>query len=148
MKNAFFAALATLLATLSIHAFAADVTITKPWAKGTLPSATVTSVFMEFVASASGEIVAARSPQAASVDMLDMRFKFDGGPLRPEKLASLPFEANRKLQLTPVTQHFQVNGLKASLKAGDVLPLILTVKFSDHSTQEVRVEARARALMP
>ncbi len=145
MKRVVLACTASLLA---LTAQAAEVVISKPWVKGTLASARSSTAYMEFLCDEAGSIVAAHSPLASSVSLQDMRFELDGGPLRPTPVKTLPFEKRRKLQLTPVSGHLVLQGLSGPVKAGDRIPLILTLRLADGSEQEVTVEAIGRGVMP
>ncbi|MDQ7988670.1 MAG: copper chaperone PCu(A)C [Candidatus Dactylopiibacterium sp.] len=138
---------ACILALLSLPALG-EVSISKPWAKGTLASATSSAVYLELQSTEAGAIVAASSPRAQSVEMFDMRFELDGGPLKPVKLDEIPFEARRKLQLSPVTMHFVLRGLQGQIRAGERVPLVLRLRMAGGDVREVRVEAVGRGLMP
>ncbi len=145
MKRLVLACAASLLA---LTTQAAEVVISKPWVKGTLASARSSTAYLEFLCDEAGSIVAARSPLASSVTLQDMRFDFDGGPLRPTPVERIAFEKRRKLLLTPVSGHLVLQGLNGPVKAGDRIPLTLTLRLADGSEQEVTVEAIGRGLLP
>lgn len=127
---------------------AASIAVSQPWVKGTLPSARSSAAFMEILSPENGRIIAASSPLAQSVTMQEMRFAFDGGPLRPTPVSELVLQARRKLQLSPVTAHFVLHGLARPIQAGDRIPLLLTIRLDNGETQELRVEAIGRGLAP
>lgn len=139
--------LALALGLASLAAQAGEITVSKPWVRGTLADARSSTAFMEFLSDEAGEITGASSPLAQSVVLQDMRFALDGGTLKPTPVDSIPFEKRRKLLLTPVTAHFVLQGLSKPVNAGDRIPLILQVKLASGETREVKVEAVGRSLM-
>lgn len=138
-----------LLACLWIgSACAGGVTISQPWVKGTLPTARSSAAFMEILSPENGRIVAVSSPLAQSVTMQEMRFELDGGPLRPTPVSELVLQARRKLQLTPVSAHFVLQGLTRPIQGGERVPLLLTIRLDSGEMQEIRVDAIGRAIGP
>lgn len=140
--------LASLIVLFSFAAQAGEIVVSKPWVKGTLPNGRSSSAYMEIVSDDAGSIIGASSPLAQSVTLQDMRFALDGGPLRPTPIKEIVLEKRRKLQLTPVSAHFLLQGLKQPVNAGDRIPLTLQLRMADGEEREVKVEAIGRGLMP
>jgi copper(I)-binding protein len=142
------ALLASLFSLFACAAQAGEIAVSKPWVKGTLPNARSSSAYMEIVSDEAGNIIGASSPLAQSVELQDMRFALDGGPMRPTLVSEIPLEKRRKLQLTPVSAHFLLQGLKQGINAGDRVPLVLKLRMASGEVREVKVEAIGRGLMP
>lgn len=136
--------LPALLLLLCKTSAAAGLTVIKPWTRSTLDSARSTAVFMDLHSTEELSIVGASSAQAERVEMRDMRFKLDGGPLRPEPIEAIHLRAAQKLELSPVTQHFVLIGLKQAVKGGDKLPLTLKLRNKSGVESELQLEAIAR----
>ncbi|NSL55686.1 copper chaperone PCu(A)C [Uliginosibacterium aquaticum] len=137
---------ALLLGLLANLAQAGEIKVSQPWAKGILESSRTTMAYMELFSEEEAVIVAASSPLASQVEMRDMQITFDGGPMRPVKVDSITLPARKRVQLTPVSEHFLLQGLKQAIKAGDKLPLILSVRMKNGETRELKLEVVTRGM--
>lgn len=138
--------LAALAALICHTALAADIGIGDPWVKGTLASQRNSSAYLELFSEEGGTIVAASSPLAQRVELREMRFELDGGPMRPATVKEIAFLPRKKLQMTPVSEHFALIGLSRAVSKGDRIPLILTLRMQSGATRELKIEAIARGL--
>jgi copper(I)-binding protein len=99
---------------------------------------------MQLTAAKAGKVVAVSSPVADMVEIHEM--KMDGGVMKMRAVEALPLPAGQPVVLKPGSYHVMLMGLKAPIKAGDSVPLTLTVEGEDkqRTTVEVKAEARAR----
>jgi hypothetical protein len=137
--------LPTLLATLSLFAGLAqaqNLKVDDPWVRATVAPQKVTGAFMTLTADQAMKLVAAASPVAANVEVHEM--KMDGGVMKMRAVDVLPLPAGQAVALKPGSYHVMLMGLKGPIKAGEIVPLTLTVEGANQKTQTVEVKAVAR----
>ena len=137
-KIATFAAVA-LLATAVAQA---QVTVDKPWVRTTVAQQTTTAAYLTITSAKGGKLVSASSPVAASVDVHEM--KMDGDMMKMRAVDAVPLPAGRPVEFKPNGLHVMLTGLKAPLKAGDVVPIRLVVEDAKGKRETVDVKATAR----
>jgi len=136
-----------LLAFVMMFSAAAQadaVKVENAWLRATLPGQKVVGGFMDLTAEGDVELVGARTDAAESVELHFMRM--DGGVMEMRELKSIHLPKGKTVHLAPGGFHAMLIGVKAPLKAGDKVPMILT--FDDgqghHSTQEISIRVSAR----
>ncbi len=122
----------------------AQTTVTEPWVRGTVATQKSTGAFMRITSAQGGTLVSASSPVAGVVQVHEM--KMDGGVMKMGAVDALPLPAGQAVELKPGGYHVMLMDLKQPLKAGDTVPLTLTVKGKDGKTETVEVKAPVRAL--
>lgn len=136
-----------LASPFALAAAELPVSASDAWVKGTLPGATLTTAHFQLFSEEDLLIVAASSPWAERVDLREMQFQLDGGPLRPQVVAQLVVPARKRMQFTPVTAHLVLVGLQRQIKAGDRIPLELRLRRKDGSEFTLTMEALGRDLI-
>jgi len=134
-----FALAALLAAAAAAHA---QVAVDKPWVRTTVAQQTTTGAFMTITSTGGGKLVAASSPIATSVEVHEM--KMDGDMMRMRPVDALPLPAGRPVALKAGAFHMMLMGLKAPVKAGDVVPIRLVVEDAKGKRETVDVQAVAR----
>jgi copper(I)-binding protein len=137
-KSALLIAL-TLLASVAAHA---QVTVDKPWVRTTVAQQTTTAAYLTITSARGGKLVSASSPVAAAVDVHEM--KMEGDLMKMRMVDALPLPAGQPVEFKPNGYHLMVTGLKAPVKAGDVVPLKLVVEDAKGKRETVDVKATAR----
>ena len=137
-KIALFATVA-VLASAAAHA---QVTVDKPWVRTTVAQQTTTGAFMTITSAQGGKLVSASSPIAASVEVHEMKMEGDVMKMRP--VDALPLPAGKPVDLKSGSYHVMMMGLKAPVKAGDVVPIKLVVEDAKGKRETVDVKAAAR----
>jgi copper(I)-binding protein len=135
----------SLLVALSLWASAAahaQVTVDKPWVRTTVAQQTTTGAFMTITSAQDGKLVSASSPIAATVEVHEMKMVGDVMKMRP--VDALPLPAGKPVDLKSGSYHIMMMGLKAPVKAGDVVPLKLVVEDAKGGRETVDVRATAR----
>ena len=132
---------AALLASLSAHA---QVQVTDPWVRATVAPQKATGAFMQLTSAKAVKVVSASSPVAEMVEIHEM--KMDAGVMKMRAVDALALPAGQPVALKPGSYHVMLMGLKAPIKAGETVPLTLTVEGEDkqRTTVEIKAEARAR----
>jgi copper(I)-binding protein len=135
-----------LLAVAALAALAAaahaQVAADQPWVRTTVAQQTTTGAFMTLTSAKGGKLVAASSPIAAEVEVHEM--KMEGDLMKMRHLDALPLPAGKAVELKPGAYHLMMMGLKAPVKAGDVVPISLVVEDASGKRQTVDVKATAR----
>jgi hypothetical protein len=137
-RIALFAASA-LLATAAAHA---QVTVDKPWVRTTVAQQTTTAAYLTITSARGGKLVSASSPLAASADVHEM--KMSGSLMKMRAVDALPLPAGQPVEFKPNGLHVMLTGLKAPVKAGDVVPIELVIEDAKGKRETVEVKAVAR----
>lgn len=130
-----------LLTALVAHA---QVKVDDPWVRATVAPQKATGAFMQLTSTKAAKVVAASSPVAEMVEIHEM--KMDDGVMKMRAVDALALPAGQAVALKPGSYHVMLMGLKAPIKAGETVPLTLTVEGEDkqRTTVEIKAEARGR----
>ncbi len=140
MKNRFALALAAFL--VASPAFA-QVTVSDPWVRSTVPSQKATGAFMKVKSGTDAKLVSAASPVAKLVEVHEMTMKDNVMQMRAVESIALP--AGKEVELKPGGYHVMLMDLAKPVEKGAIVPITLTFVGKDGKrfTQEVKAEARA-----
>ena len=122
----------------------AATTVADAWVRGTVPQQQASGAFMRITSAEGGKLVGVSSPVAATVEVHEM--KMDGGVMKMGAVPSLELPAGKAVELKPGGYHVMLMGLKQQLKAGDSVPLTLTVEGLGGKKQTLQVSAPVKAL--
>jgi len=136
-KSAFLIAVALL--TNAAHA---QVTVADPWVRTTVPQQKTTAAYMTITSVQGGKLVEASSPAAASAEVHEM--KMEGDLMKMRAIDALPLPVGKAVELKPNGYHMMLMGLKAPVKAGDVVPIKLVIEDAKGQRKTVDVKATAR----
>ena len=132
--------LVCLLAFVALPAFA-DVKIENAWTRATPPGAKIAAGYMTIRnTGAADKLVSASSPAAARVET-HVTIE-EGGISRMRPVKGYDVRANASFELKPGGAHLMLVNLKAPLKDGERVPLVL--KFAHAG--EVRTELEVKPL--
>lgn len=135
--NLFAAGLALALPMLATPAFAADITVSHPWARATAPHAMAGGAFMTLIAPSADALVGASSPVAQTAEVHET--VNDKGVMKMLPVPSLALPAGTAVTLKPGSYHIMLMGLKQQLKQGGSFPLTLTFEHAKPMTVQVMV---------
>ncbi len=136
-------ALITSLLLATSATLAADITVKHAWARATVPGQPVSGAFLEITAGKAAVLTGASSPAAAMVEVHEM--KMEGGVMKMRQLDKLPLPAGQTVALKPGSYHLMLMQLKAPLKVGEQLPLVLHVE-QDGKAIKLDTTAEVRGL--
>ena len=119
---------------------ATPLKIEDPWARATPPGAKIGAAYMKITASGGDRLVGASSPAATKVELHVTEKKGDVLRMREVKAYDIP--AKGGFELAPGGSHLMLVDLKAPLKEGAKVPLMLRFEKAG----EVRIELQVRAL--
>ena len=140
MNKFTFLAACALLASAAAHA---QVVVDKPWVRTTVAQQSTSAAYMTITSANGGKLVAASSPIAGAVDVHEM--KMEGDMMRMREVAALPLPAGKPVELKAGGYHMMLTGLKAPVKAGDIVPIRLVVEDAKGQRETVDVSAVARS---
>jgi periplasmic copper chaperone A len=124
-------------------AAAAQVTVTDPWVRGTVPSQMSTGAFMTLKAAKPARLLGATSPVASVVELHEMAI--DNNVMRMRAVDVLDLPAGRSVELRPGGFHVMLIDLNRQLKPGETVPVMLLIE-QDGKRQTIEVKASVRAL--
>ena len=123
-----------------IAAFA-QITIDQPWARATPPGAKIAAGYLTIRNTGGADrLVSASSPAAEKVET-HVTVK-DGDVSRMREVKGYAVPAKGKVELTPGGSHLMLVNIKAPLKEGEKVPLVLRFEKAG----EVKTELAVRSL--
>jgi periplasmic copper chaperone A len=120
----------------------ADVTVSKPWVRATVPGQKVAAAYMEIRSSENAALVGAASPAAKTAEVHEM--SMDNGVMKMRETPRLELPAGKTVALKPGGYHVMLTDIVKPLKAGDTVPITLTVETPDKQRKTVKVKAEVR----
>lgn len=132
-----------LFAAVAAQAQSPAVKVDDAWVRATVAPQKATGAFMQLTAAKPVKVIAASSPLASMVEIHEM--KMEDGVMKMRAVEALPLPAGQAVALKPGSYHVMLMGLKAPIKAGDTVPLTLTVEGEDKQRTAVEIKAEARA---
>jgi copper(I)-binding protein len=122
-RHLFALALASLV-SLPILA-AAQVSVSDPWIRATVPQQKVAGAFMQLRSAKPAKLVEVKSPVAGRVELHQMAM--EGQTMRMRAVESIDLPAGQAVNLASGGYHVMLFDLKRQLKDGEQVPLTLTV---------------------
>jgi hypothetical protein len=130
------------VALLACASAQAQVRVEDPWVRSTVAQQKTTGAFMAITSVGGGKLVDASTPVATSVEVHEM--KMAGDVMKMRQIDALPLPPGVRVELKPGLYHMMLLGLKAPVKAGDVVPIKLVVEDAQGKRATVDVKAVAR----
>lgn len=149
MKNKFFAcAAAGALSAMFALAAQAQVTVTDPWIRATVPQARATGAFMQLQSAQDARLVEVRSSVAGVAELHQM--SMENHVMKMSAVAALELPAGKTVPLASGGYHIMLMQLKRQMKEGDLVPLTLVIENKDkkRETIELKVPVKALTYMP
>lgn len=139
MNKLLFASLLSLACTSVL----AQVSVTDPWVRATVPQQKATGAFMQLSSAKGTRLVDARSP-VARAEIHEMAVQ--DHVMRMRQISGLDLPAGQSVALKPGGYHIMFFDLKQPVKEGDVIPLILVFEDKDKKRETLELQVPARAL--
>ena len=128
---------------LSVSAYA-QVNVTDPWIRATVPVQKSTGAFMQVQSAAPARLVEVRTEVAARTELHEMAM--DGQVMRMRRVDGIELPAGRPVNLATGGYHVMLFGLKRQLKEGENVELTLVVQDAAKKRQEVKVAVPVKPL--
>ena len=122
----------------------AQVAVSDPWVRATVPAQHATAAFMQLKAANDMRLVAASSPVAGTVEIHEMAMA--NGVMKMRAIPGLDLPAGRPVTLDPGGYHVMLLDLKMPIRAGDTVPLVLVFEGRDKQRTTISVKAQARPI--
>lgn len=135
-----------LALSLATAAAQAQTAATAPWVRATVAGQQATGLFVELKSPTAARLVGGSSPLAASVEVHEM--SMDNGVMRMRALPALALPAGQAVSLKPGGYHVMLMGLKQPVKAGDTVPVTLTIARDGAPPETLTLQATARSHGP
>lgn len=142
--NRTFRLAALAAATLLTQAAWAQTEVKEAWVRGTVAQQKATGAFMQITSKQGGKLVSVGSPLAGVVEIHEM--KMDGNMMRMAAVPGVDLPAGKAVEFKPGGYHVMMMDLKQTIKAGDTVPLTLTVEGKDGKKETIEVKASVKAL--
>lgn len=132
-------------ALIAAPVFAAEtVTAVNAWARSTAPGQKAAGAYMELTSPADAALIGVETPVAARAELHVM--SMDGGVMRMRAVEKIDLPARKAVKLAPGGLHVMLIDIRQPLKAGDKVPLTLTVRGAGGALSAIRVEAEVRSV--
>jgi copper(I)-binding protein len=129
----------TLIAALVVATSAsAQVTVSEPWVRATVPAQKATGAFMLLSAAKDSRLVQVSSPMAGTVEIHQMEMTDNMMRMRPVDGLDLP--AGKSVNLASGGYHIMLMNLKQQLKDGDSVPVTLVIEDKNKKRDSVTVK--------
>jgi len=136
--------IAIVMLFCAAQAWAANVVVSNASARATAPGQESAAIRLTITSKENARLVAIASPVAGAVEIHSMTH--DDGMMKMRALEFLPLPAGKKVRLGTSGNHVMLIDLKKPLKAGDSVPLIITVAFDNKSEEKIKVNAEVKSL--
>ena len=141
MKKNLIAALAL---SLLASAAQAQISVTAPWVRATVPAQGSTGAFMHLLSRTPAKLVGVTSPVATTVELHKMEMKGEVMKMGPVDSIDLP--AGKGVNLASGGYHIMLTGLKRQMKPGQVVDLTLQVEDKDGKRHSVMVKVPVKPM--
>ena len=128
----------------AVQAFAGEVRVSEARIRATAPGQDSAAVSLHIISQKDADIVAVSSPVANSVEI--HRMVHENGMMMMRPMDKFELKAKQEVALGAGGYHIMLIGLKKQLKAGDSVPLTLTLQFTDKQKEKVDVKAEVTPL--
>jgi len=131
-------------ASLFTSAAFAQVTVTDPWIRATVPAQKTAGAFMQLRSPKASRLVEVQSPVAgrAEIHQMDMQ----GQTMRMQKVDGIDLPAGQPVNLSSGGYHIMLFDLKQPLKEGEQVPLTLVFLGADKKRENVTVQVPVKPL--
>lgn len=120
----FGALIAALL--LSVSAYAGDIRVESAWSRATTPGQNTGMADVTVTSKQAATLVGAVSAASTSVELHSMTH--EGGMMKMREVKAIELPAGKSVNLGENGFHLMLIGLKSPLKAGETIPLTLSIQ--------------------
>jgi hypothetical protein len=141
MKRQLFALIAGSLFSSAVFA---QVSVSEPWVRATVPAQKVTGAFMRVQSAAPARLVGVQADVAGRAELHEMAM--DGQTMRMRRVEAIELPAGKPVNLASGGYHVMLFDLKRQVKEGENVAITLTVQDAAGKKQDVKVAAPVRPL--
>jgi len=129
---------------LSANVYAGDIQIEGAWSRATAPGQDSASVDLSITSKQSAILIGASSTASRTVEIHSMTH--ENGMMKMREVKEIKLPARKFVNLDKHGYHRMLIELKAPLKAGEKIPLTLTIRLSNNRTVKVEAKAEVKPL--
>ena len=133
-----------LAALLAAGAAFAQTTVSDAWVRGMVAPQRATGAFIKITSAQGGKLVAVSTPAARVAEVHEMVMQGDVMAMRA--IESLELPAGKAVELKPGGHHLMLMGIEQPLKAGETVPLTLTIEGRDGKRETLQLSVPVKAL--
>ena len=122
----------------------AQVTVTDPWVRATVPSQKASGAFMQVRSSKAVRLVGVSTPVAGRAELHEMAM--ENNTMRMRQVDGVDLPAGKTVNLASGGYHVMFFDLKRQLQEGETVPVTLVVQDGAKKSSSVTVEAQVRPL--
>lgn len=137
-----FVLLAFMLTITNAHA--GNINVDNAWARATAPGQDIASVDLSISSKSAASLTGVTSSACRTIEL--HRMTQEDGMMKMRQVGLIELSAGKTLNLSDAGYHLMLIGLKAPLKAGQQLPLTLTITQDDGHADQVEVIAEVKGL--
>ena len=141
MKSKLFALFAGSLLSASVFA---QVSVSDPWIRATVPAQKVTGAFMRVQSVAPARLVGVQTEVAGRAELHEMAM--EGQTMRMRRVESIELPAGKPVNLASGGYHVMLMDLKRQVKEGENVDLTLQVQDATGKRQDLKVSVPVRPL--
>lgn len=116
------------------------VRVLNGWTRATLPGQKVAGIYLEILSPMEGKLTGVTFPAARTAELHSM--KLENGTMRMRALKSVDLPAGTWVKLEPNGMHVMAFDLERPLRAGQSLPMTLTVELAGQRPREISTTVR------
>jgi copper(I)-binding protein len=143
MNTTFSRSIALLAALLAAGAVSAQTTVSDAWVRGMVAPQRATGAFMKITSPQGGKLVGVSTPAARVAEVHEMVMQGDVMAMRA--IESLELPAGKAVELKPGGHHLMLMGIEQPLKAGETVPLTLTIEGRDGKRETLQLSVPVTA---
>lgn len=133
-----------LAAGLLSTAALAQVTVTDPWVRATVPNQKASGAFMRVQSAQAARLVGVSTPAAGRAELHEMAM--ENNTMRMRHVDGIDLPAGKTVNLASGGHHVMLFDLKRQLKDGETVPVTLVVEDGAKKRSSVTVEAQVKPL--
>ena len=137
-------AIAIVMLFCATQAWAENVVVSDASVRATAPGQESAAIRFSITSKKEARLMAIVSPVAGAVEIHSMTH--DNGVMKMRAIEFLPLPAGKMVKLGSSGNHVMLLNLKNPLKAGDFVPLTITVEFADKHKEKINVNAEIKSL--
>ncbi len=122
----------------------AQVTVTQPWVRATVPQQKVSGAFMQLQSAQDTRLVEVRSAAAGTVEIHQMEMV--GQTMKMRLVPGVDLPAGKPVALGPGGYHVMLMDLKHQLKEGDVVPVTLVFEGKHAKRETITLKVPVKPL--
>jgi len=133
---------AALLFTASVYA--GDIQVEGAWSRATAPGQDAGMIDLTITSAQAARLIGASSPAAKTTELHTM--VHENGMMKMREVKEIELPAGKQVNLGKAGFHLMLIGLKAPLKAGEMVPVTLNIQVSKETPVKIEAQAEVKSM--